>query len=59
MLRPSHFRTPRTIDEACFLDCRYIYRTPGERRLATGLDVLVAVGLGLAGALVLFFGLSS
>lgn len=59
MLRPSHLRTPRTIHEACFTDCSYIYRTPGERRLAKGLDVLVAVGLGLAGALVLFFGLSS
>lgn len=57
MLRPSHFRTPRTINEACFTDCSY--QTPTERRVAAGLDVLVAVLLGLAGAAVLFFGLSS
>ena len=59
MLRPSHLRTPRTIHEACFTDCSYIYRTPTEKRIAAGMNVLTAVALGLAGALVLFFGLSS
>jgi hypothetical protein len=58
MLRPSHFRTPRTIHEACFTDCSYIYRTPGERRIARAADVAVAVGLGLAGAVTLFYWLS-
>jgi hypothetical protein len=58
MLRPSHFRTPRTIHEACFTDCSYIYRTPGERRIAKATDVAVAVSLGLAGAVTLFYWLS-
>lgn len=59
MLRPSHFRTPRTIHEACFTDCRYIYRTPIERRIEGGMQVLTAVGLGLLGAMFFFFWLSA
>lgn len=55
-MKPTHLRTPRTLDEACFTDCRYI--TPAERRIAAGLDVLCAIGLGLAGATVLFYWLS-
>lgn len=57
MLRPSHFRTPRTMNEACFTDCAY--GTPPRSRADKLLDVLTAVVLGLAGALVLFYGLSS
>lgn len=59
MLRPSHFRTPRTIHEACFTDCSYIWRTPGERRVGRALDVAVAAALGMSFALLLFYGLSS
>lgn len=59
MLRPSHFRTPRTINEACFTDCSYIWRTPGERRVSKVLDVAVAAALGMSFALLLFYGLSS
>lgn len=59
MLRPSHFRTPRTIHEACFTDCSYIWRTPGERRVCRALDVAVAAALGMSFALLLFYGLSS
>jgi hypothetical protein len=58
MLRPSHFRTPRTIHEACFLDCSYIYRTPGERRIAKATDIAFAAALGIAGASLLFYWLS-
>lgn len=59
MLRPSHFRTPRTIHEACFTDCSYIWRTPAERRVSKLMDVATAAVLGFSFALLLFFGLSS
>lgn len=55
-MKPTHYRTPRTLDEACFMDCSYA--SPAERRIAAGLDVLTAVGLGLAGAVFLFYWLS-
>lgn len=57
MLRPSHCRTPRGMHETCFLDCRYI--EPHVSRRARLGDIATAVALGLAGALVLFYGLSS
>lgn len=43
--------------ETCFLDCRYI--EPHVSRRARLGDIATAVALGLAGALVLFYGLSS
>lgn len=57
-MKPTHYRTARTLDEAVFTDTRYIYISPAERRIRSGLDVLTAVGLGLAGAVVLFYWLS-
>lgn len=57
MTRPSHLRTPRGIDETCFMDCRYA--TPPRSNSDRALDILVAVVLGLASAVFLFFGLSS
>lgn len=57
MERPSHLRTPRGIHETCFMDCRY--GTPPRRRSDVIFDCIVAVALGLSGALFLFFGLSS
>ena len=58
MLRPSHFRTPRTIHEACFLDCSYIYRAPVQRQRERLADVAFAVALGLAGAVFFLYWLS-
>jgi hypothetical protein len=55
-MKPTHLRTPRTLDEACFVDCSY--QSPIERRISSGLDVLFAIALGLIGAAVLFYGLS-
>lgn len=57
MIKPSHYQAPRTIHDAVFTDCRYA--TPPRSRADVLLDALVAIALGLAGALVLFFGLSS
>lgn len=59
MIKPSHYTTPRTIHEAVFTDCRYIWQSKAERRISSGLDVLFAIALGLIGAAVLFYGLSS
>lgn len=58
-MKKSHFTTPRTLDEACFLDPSDIYTTQAERRIQAGVDVLIAVVLGLVSAVFLFFGLSS
>lgn len=57
-MKKSHFVTPRTLDEACFLDPSEVYVSPTERRIAAGMDVLCAVGLGLAGAVFLVMWLS-
>jgi hypothetical protein len=58
MHRPSHERTPRTLDEACFMDCRYIYHSPVDRRRERIADIAFAAALGIAGASLLFYWLS-
>lgn len=55
MMKPSHFRTPREMHETVFYDTRYRHI---NQRIEAGLDVLTAVGLGLAGAVFFFFWLS-
>lgn len=57
-MKKSHYTTPRTLDEACFLDPSAIYVAPMERRRRAAMDVLAAVGLGLAGAVFLVLWLS-
>lgn len=56
MIKPSHYQAPRTIHDAVFTDCRY--GTPPRSRADVILDVVVAVGLGLSGALFFFYWLS-
>lgn len=56
-MKPTHLRTPRTLDEACFTDCRYVWVNKTERRIQSGVELMCAVAFGLVGALFLLYGL--